>query len=117
MFVPILELLKIPSQRASFFRALGMLQQKDHRINHQDKEIRLKDINCYMTNENHESCFLTLDINDRFCMLDSGSSKNVMTMKVMEQLKLRISRPDHNICSMDSRKDEFLGVVKVYKLP
>lgn len=35
-----------------------------------------------------------------------------MTKKVMNQLNLRISWPYHNICSMDSRKDEILGVVK-----
>lgn len=115
IFVPVLELLKIISQRAYFFRALGMVQQKDDRINHQDEEIKLKDINCYMTNENHELFFLILDINDRLlhnCMLDSDASKNVMTKKVMEQLNLRISRPYHIICSMESRKVEVLGVVK-----
>jgi len=45
-------------------------------------------------------------------MLDFGASTNVMTKKVMEQLNLRISRPYYNICSMDSRKVEVLGVVK-----
>jgi len=68
-----------------------------------------------MTNEDHQPFFLTLDINDRLlhnCMLDFGASTNVMTKEVMEQLNLRISRPYHNICSMDSRKVEVLGVVK-----
>lgn len=34
MSAPILELLKIPSQRTSFFRALGVLQQEYNGINH-----------------------------------------------------------------------------------
>lgn len=45
-------------------------------------------------------------------MLDSGASTNVMTRKVMEQLNLSISRPYYNICSMDSKKIEVLGMVK-----
>lgn len=59
--------------------------------------------------------FLTLDINDRLlnnCMLDSRASTNVMTKKVMEQLNLIISRPYNNICSMDFKRVEVLGVVK-----
>ena len=50
--------------------------------------------------------FLSLLMNDYLlhnCMLDSGASSNVMTKKVMEQLNLRISRPYHNICAMDSK--------------
>lgn len=108
MSVPVLELLKIPSQRASFFRAWGIAQQEkiDTR--------KLKDINCDMTNEDHQPFFLTLDINDRLfhnCMLDSSASTNVMTKKAMEQLNLRIYRPYRNICLMNSRKVEFLSVI------
>lgn len=115
MPVPVLELLKIPSQRASFFKALGIAQQKRSDTWPRDEEIILKYLNCYMTNEDHQPFFLTLDINDRLlhnCMLNSSASTNVMTKKVMEQLNLRILRPYHNICSMDSRKVEVLGVVK-----
>jgi hypothetical protein len=45
-------------------------------------------------------------------MLDSGASLNVMTKKVMEQLNLRISRPYHNICAMDSKTIEVHGLIK-----
>jgi len=68
-----------------------------------------------MTNEDHQPFFLTLDINDRLlhnCMLDFGASTNVMTNKVMEQSNLKISRPSHNISSMDSKQVEVLGVVR-----
>jgi len=108
-------LLKIPSQRDSIIKALGIAQQERFDNQPKDEEIELKDINYYMTNEDHQHFFLTLDINDRLlhnCMLDSGASTNVMTKKVMEQLNLRISRPYHNIFSMDSRKVEVLGMVK-----
>jgi ribonuclease HI len=46
------------------------------------------------------------------CMLDSGASSNVMTKKVMEQLNLRISRPYHNICAMDSKMIKVHGLIK-----
>lgn len=92
-----------------------MAQQDKVDNNPKDEEIKLKDLNCYMTNEDHQTFFLTLDIDDRLlhnCMLDSRASTNVMTKKVMDQLNLRISRPYHNICSMDSKKIEVLSVVK-----
>jgi len=54
-------------------------------------------------------------VNDKVlhnCMLDSGASSNFMTKKVMEQLNLRISRPYHNICAMDSKTIEVHGLIK-----
>ena len=49
-------------------------------------------------------------------MLDSGASSNVVTKKVIEQLDLRISRPYHNICSMDSKKIEVHGLIKCFQV-
>jgi hypothetical protein len=46
------------------------------------------------------------------CMLDSGASSNVRIKKVMEQLNLRISRPYHNICAMDSKAIKVHGLIK-----
>ena len=43
-------------------------------------------------------------------MLDSGSLANIMTRKVMEQLNLKINRPYHNICAMDSREVEVVDI-------
>jgi hypothetical protein len=66
-------------------------------------------------NENNNPFFLSLLVNDFIlhnCMLDSGATSNVMTKKVMEQLNLRISRPYHNIFSMDSRTIEVHGLIK-----
>lgn len=45
-------------------------------------------------------------------MLDSGASSNIMTKKIMDKLNLRISRPYHNICAMDSKKIEVCGLIK-----
>jgi hypothetical protein len=44
------------------------------------------------------------------CMLDSEASANFISLKVMEQLGLKTTRPYENICGIDSKK------VKVYGL-
>jgi hypothetical protein len=59
--------------------------------------------------------YLSLLVNDKVlhnCMLDSRASSNVITKKVMEQLNLRISRPYHNICALDSQTIEVHGLIK-----
>ena len=39
------------------------------------------------------------------------ASSNVMTRKVMEQLNLRVTRPYHNVCAMDVREVEVVGII------
>ena len=66
-------------------------------------------------NEKNQPFFLSLIRNDHILhnfMLDFGASSNVMTNKVMEQLNLRISRPYHNICAMDSKTIEVHCLIK-----
>ena len=63
---------------------------------HKYEEIKLKYLNCNMTNEDKKPFFLTLEVNDCLlhnCMFDFKSSTNVMTNKVMHQLNIRILRP------------------------
>ncbi len=63
----------------------------------------------------HTPFLLPYDIYNRNLynyLIDSGASSNVMTKKVMEQLNLRVSRPYHNICSMDSKRIEVCGIIK-----
>jgi hypothetical protein len=45
-------------------------------------------------------------------MLDFGASTNVMSLKIMKQLGLKVTRPYHKICVMDKREVEVLGVRK-----
>ena len=45
------------------------------------------------------------------CILDSDDSSNVMTRKVMEQLNLRVTQPYHNVCAMDAREVEVVGII------
>jgi hypothetical protein len=57
--------------------------------------------------------YLSLGVNDlhlKNCMLDSGASKNVISLKVMKQLGLKTTQPYGNVCGIDSRKVKVLGV-------
>jgi len=61
------------------------------------------------TKEDHPPFFVCLMINDFLlhnCMYDSGASSNVITNNSMEMLNLKIIRPYHNVCAMDSRDIE-----------
>ena len=44
-------------------------------------------------------------------MLDSSSSSNIMTKKVMEKMGLKITRPYQNLCAMDSREIDVVGLI------
>jgi hypothetical protein len=58
---------------------------------------------------------MSLQINGlilRNCMLDSCASTNIMTLEVMNQLGLQITRPYRNVKAMDAREVECLGIIK-----
>ena len=49
-------------------------------------------------------------VNDIFihnCILDFGSSSNIMTKKIMEQLNLKVTI----VCAMDSREVQVVGII------
>jgi hypothetical protein len=43
-------------------------------------------------------------------MLDSRASKNVISLKVMEQLSMKTKQPYVNLCAIDSRRVKVSGV-------
>jgi hypothetical protein len=49
-------------------------------------------------------------------MLDYGASINVMYLKVMNQLGLKITRPYRNVCKIDSKANKVCGVIKDLKV-
>ena len=115
MLVPVAEIMKIPSQKGKLLKAIEEPSQVnvDKVVAYQDAPAILQSMN--NGNEKNQPFFLSLLVNNHFlhnCMLDLGASSNVMTKKVMEQLNLRISRPYHNICAMDSKKIEVFGLIK-----
>jgi hypothetical protein len=59
--------------------------------------------------------FMTLLINNKClnnCMLDSGAGANMMSLKVMEKLVLKATRPYRNVCNFESRAIPTHGVVE-----
>jgi ribonuclease HI len=117
ILVPVSEIMKIPSQREKLLKAVHeppkSIIQKQPAVAYQDAPVILQ--NWDRTNQKNLPFYLSLLVNDKVlhnCMLDSGASSNVMTKKVMEQLNLRISRPYHNICALDSQTIEVFGLIK-----
>jgi hypothetical protein len=117
MLVFVAEIMKIPSQKGNLLKAIEDPPQgnsdRPQIVAYQDAPVILQ--NWDRGNENNQPFFLSLLMNDCLlhnCMLDSGASSNAMTKKVMEQLNLRISRPYHNICAMDSKTIEVHGLIK-----
>jgi hypothetical protein len=117
MLVLVSEIMKIPSQREKLLKAIEVppknIVDRQPIVAYQDAPVILQ--NWDRGNEKNQPFYLSLLVNSKVlhnCMLDSGASSNVMTKKVMEQLNLRISRPYHNICAMDSRTIEVHGLIK-----
>ena len=71
-----------------------------------------------MIEELDESCppfYISLNIHDKIlhnCLLDSGSSHNLMPKAMMDELGLNITKPYHDLFSFDSRKVKCLGLIK-----
>ena len=64
--------------------------------------------------EDHLAFYISLIAKNKLlhnCMLDSGASSNIMTRKVMEQMGLTISRPYQNVCTMESREIDVVGII------
>jgi ribonuclease HI len=121
VLVPVLELIKIPSQKEKLLKAIDAapksIVEKQPATAYQDAPVILQ--NWDRKNEKNLPFCLSLLVNDKMlhnCMLNSGASSNVMTKKVMEQLNLRISRPYHNICALDSQTIEVFGLIKVLQV-
>jgi len=65
--------------------------------------------------DGHPPFFMTLFINNKFlnnCILDLGVGANMMSLKVMEQLGLKVTRPYMNVCGFESRDISMDGVVE-----
>jgi hypothetical protein len=66
------------------------------------------------TKEENPPFFVSLEINDQWlhnCMYDSGASSNIITKGIMQRLGLKVTRPYHNVCAMDSREIETHGII------
>jgi hypothetical protein len=66
-------------------------------------------------NSNPTPFYCSLMVNGlilRNCMLDSGASNNIMTLEVMHELGLQITRPCRNVQAVDAREVPCCGVIK-----
>ena len=76
--IPVMELLKIPSQRAKLLSAIEVTERDEKPNNEpEDEEIVLKSMNCYAGNKDHLPFYVSLIVNDRLLhnhMLDSRAS-------------------------------------------
>jgi hypothetical protein len=59
--------------------------------------------------------YTSLNIHDKVLhnfLMDSGASHNLMPKTVMEELGLEVTQAYHDLYSFDSRRVQFLGVIK-----
>jgi hypothetical protein len=59
--------------------------------------------------------FMTLMMNNKYlnnCMLDTGVGANMMFLKVMQQMGLKVTRPYRNVCGFESKAIPTHGVVE-----
>ena len=124
------DVLKIPSQKEKLLKSLEDSQSKAHNIIEEDplpnnnaifeaEHIEPIDMPIVLNSvdlrrEDHPPFYVSLLVVKLLlhnCMLDLGASSNVMTRKVMEQLNLRVTRPYHNVCAMDAREINVVGII------
>jgi len=107
--IPLTEIIKIPSMRNKveiFSRVQGKLGVPP---------ILLQANHLRQTNEEYPPFFISMELNDMClhnCMLDSGALTNVMTLKVMKQLGLEVTRPYGNVCRIDSKAIGMCGLIE-----
>jgi hypothetical protein len=107
MTVSVTKICKIPYARRAVLKLLQVPTEKE------DPPIILNAMYLDWKKDNNPPFYLSLGRNGlrlNNCMLDSGASANVMSLKVMEQLGLKTTQTYGNVCGIDSKR------VKVYGL-
>jgi hypothetical protein len=107
--IPLREFIKVPSvkERFNFFfkRSYGPMEPP----------IMLQDDHFRVQYDGHPPFVMTLLINNKFlnnCMLDSGAGANMMSLKVMETLGLKVTWTYKNVSGFESRSIPTNGVVE-----
>jgi hypothetical protein len=107
--VPLREAIKIPSIKERFDTFFsGSDEPMDPPIMLQDDHFRVQ----YGENP---PFFMTLTMNNKNlnnCMLDTGVGANMMSLKVMQQVGLKVTRPYRNVCGFESKEIPTHGVVE-----
>jgi hypothetical protein len=107
--VPLKEAVKIPSIKERFNTFFsGTIEPMDPPIMLQADHFRIQ----YGENP---PFFMTLMMNNKYlnnCMLDTGAGANMMSLKVMQQMGLKVTRPYRNVCGFESKAIPTHGVVE-----
>jgi hypothetical protein len=107
--VPLKEAIKIPTIKDRFNKFFaGTPETEDPPIMLQANHFRIH----YGDNP---PFFMTLQMNDKYlnnCMLDTGAGANMMSLKVMQQMGLKVTRPYKNVCGFESRSVPTHGVIE-----
>jgi hypothetical protein len=107
--VPLKEAIKIPSIKERFNNFfLGTTEPMDPPIMLQENHFRIH----YGDNP---PFFMTLAMNNKYlnnCMLDTGAGANMMSLKVMQQMGLKVTRPYRNVCGFESKAIPTHGVIE-----
>jgi hypothetical protein len=107
--VPLREAIKIPSIKERFDTFfLGSNEPMDPLIMLQDDHFKVQ----YGENP---PFFMMLAMNNKNlnnCMLDTGVGANMMSLKVMRQVGLKVTRPYRNVCGFESKAIPTHGVVE-----
>jgi hypothetical protein len=114
VLVLVSNLLKIPSQKEKLLKVINVPSDKIIVRNQEKEKEHLEDPPVVLTSrdrtkEENPPFFVSLEINDQWlynCMYDSGASSNIITKGIMQRLGLKVTRPYHNVCAMDSREIE-----------
>jgi hypothetical protein len=107
MMVLVIEMCNIPSVKREILKVLQVPTKKE------DPPIILNTMYLDRQRDMNPPFYLSLGMNGlrlNNCMLDSGASTNVMSLKVMEQLGLKTTQPYGNVCGIDSRRVKVFGV-------
>jgi hypothetical protein len=98
---------KTPSVRREVLKLLQVPTEKE------DPQIILNTMYLDQQRDNNPPFYLSLGMNGlrlKYCMLDFGASTNFMSLKVMEKLGLKTTRPYKNVCGIDSKRVKVYGI-------
>jgi len=111
--IPVKEVIKVPSIKERFE---NFFQGSDGPM---DPPIMLQADHFRVQYDEHPPFFMTLIMNNKSlnnCMLDSGISANMMSLKVMQQVGLKVTRTYKNVCGFESKSIPAHGVIENVKV-
>jgi hypothetical protein len=106
--IPVKEVIKVPSIKERFDI---FFQGSDVPM---DPPIMLQADHFRAQYDEHPPFFMTLIMNNKslkYCMLDLGAGANMMSLKVMQQVGLKVTRPYRNVCGFESKAIPTHGVI------